>query len=425
VIRRRPSGWVGPSLISLAAILFARVAAAQSPAPLPHQVYVWQRAWTGPVREAVTQHATNFERLVALAAEVSWRGRQPSLTRVALDYAALAGAKTPVGLALRIGPWPGPFSTNDTAATFLTSLAAALVEEAKAKGVIPCELQIDFDCAASKLDGYRVWVEAIRRKVAGTPVAITALPSWLNEGSFPALAGAADGYVLQVHSLDRPAALDAPFTLCDPEAARRAVERAGRIGAPFRVALPTYGYLLAFDAAGCFAGLSAEGPGRDWPEGAQLREARTDPVQMAQLVQTWNTNRPAALRGIIWYRLPVQGDTLNLRWPTLAAIMEARIPRTDARAESRRVEPGLVEISLVNHGELDLSSRLAVEVLWQSARLVAGDGSSGFDLVDGGPSTVQFQTTSKTYRLPAGEKQVIGWLRLSEEREVQLEIKGN
>jgi hypothetical protein len=123
--------------------------------------------------------------------------------------------------------------------------------------------------------------------------------------------------------------------------------------------------------------------------------------------------------------LPVQGDTLNLRWPTLAAIMAARIPRADARAESRRVEPGLVEISLVNHGELDLSSRLAVEVRWQNARLVAGDGSSGFDLVDGGPSTVQFQTTAKSYRLPAGEKQVIGWLRLSEEREVQLEIQSN
>ena len=425
MIRRRPFGWFGPSLISLAAILFPRAAAAQPPPPLPHQVYVWQRAWTGPVREAVAQHATNFACLVALAAEVSWRSQQPALARVSLDYAALAEAKIPVGLALRIGPWPGPFSTNDPAATFLTSLAAALVEEAKAKDLIPSELQIDFDCAASKLDGYRVWVEAIRRKVAGTPVAITALPSWLNESSFPALAHAADGYVLQVHSLERPADMDAPFTLCDPGAARRAVERAGKIGAPFRVALPTYGYLLAFDAAGHFAGLSAEGPGRDWPEGAQLREARTDPVAMAQLVQEWNSNRPAALRGIIWYRLPVQGDTLNLRWPTLAAIMAARFPRTDARAESRRVEPGLVEISLVNHGELDLSSRLAVEVRWQTARLVAGGGSSGFDLADEGPSTVQFQTMSKTYRLPAGEKQVIGWLRLSQEREVQLEIKEN
>jgi len=30
------------------------------------------------------------------------------------------------------------------------------------------ELQLDFDCAESKLDGYRVWVEAIRSRLAPT-----------------------------------------------------------------------------------------------------------------------------------------------------------------------------------------------------------------------------------------------------------------
>ena len=39
---------------------------------------------------------------------------------------------------------------------------------------------------------------------------------------------------------------------------------------------------------------------------------------------------------------------------------------------SRRVESGLVEISLANAGELDVSSRLAVEVRWSKARLIAG-----------------------------------------------------
>jgi hypothetical protein len=420
-----PSGRLCLRAVAVAALFFHRHAAAQAPAPLAHQVYVWQRAWTPPVLAALANRGTNFERIVPLAAEVTWRGQQPSLARVPLDYAALAAAKVPVGLALRIGPWAGSFASNDPAASFLTSLAGALVGEARAGGVNPVEVQIDFDCAASKLDGYRVWVQAIRRQIAPTPVAITALPAWLNQPSFPALAGAADGYVLQVHSLERPAGMDAPFSLCDPEAAKRAVARAGQIGLPFRVALPTYGYSLAFNKAGSFAGLSAEGPDRNWPADFQLREVRTDPVQMAQLVQFWSANRPAAMRGIIWYRLPADGDTLNLRWPTLAAIIAARIPTANLRAEPRRVEPGLLEISLVNDGELDLSSRLAVEVRWQNARLVAGDGSSGFDLADGDASTAQFQTTLKTHRLPAGEKQVIGWLRLSEDREVQLEIKRN
>jgi hypothetical protein len=53
---------------------------------------------------------------------------------------------------------------------------------------------------------------------------------------------------------------------------------------------------------------------------------------------------------------------------------------------------------------------------------VAGDGLGGFELLDGGLSSVKFQNRTPLWRLPAGEKQVIGWLRLSADREVQVEI---
>ena len=155
----------------------------------------------------------------------------------------------------------------------------------------------------------------------------------------------------------------------------------------------------------------------------RLREVPADPLELAQLVQLWSTNRPAPLRGVIWYRLPVAGDNLNWRWPTLGAIMAGRLPRESYRAEPHRVEPGLVEISLVNGGELDISSRLAVRVRWQNTRLVAGDGLRGFALVEGGSSTVTFQTRTEPCRVPAGEKQVIGWLRLSQDREVEIEME--
>jgi len=391
--------------------------------PLKHEAYVWQRAWTEPVREAVTQHAARFSGLTLLSAEVSWRAGQPQVIRVPLDYGILTNAPCPVGLALRIGPCPAPLSTNASTTSFLADLAGSLIAEAKSRGLTPRELQVDFDCAESKLERYRVWVEAFRRKVAPVPLVITALPSWLEQPAFKRLATAADGYVLQVHSLQRPRALDVPFTLCDPAAARRAVERAARIGVPFRVALPTYGYLTAFDAKGRFIGLSAEGPSKTWPGSVQLREVRANPLELAQLVQLWATNRPAAMWGVIWYRLPVTGDILNWRWPTLGAIIGQRLPRESSRVEARRVEPGLVGISLINDGELDISSRLSIRVRWHNARLVAGDGLRGFDLVDGGPSTVIFKTRTEPCRLPAGETQVIGWLRLSEDREVDIEME--
>jgi hypothetical protein len=395
----------------------------QAASPLTHEAYIWQRAWTEPVREAITQHASRFSGLTVLSAEVSWKGKQPQVIRVPLDYSILTNTPCPVGLALRIGPCPASVSTNDTTIAFLADVAASLIAEAKSHRLAPRELQIDFDCAESKLEGYRAWVEALRRKVAPMPVSITALPSWLDQPAFKRLAAAADGYVLQVHSLQRPHAYDAPFTLCDPAAARRAVERAAQIGIPFRVALPTYGYLTAFDARGRFVGLSAEGPSKTWPAGVQLREVRANPLELAQLVQLWATNRPTALRGVIWYRLPVADDTLNWRWPTLGAIVTGRFPRESIRVETRRVEPGLVGISLINEGELDISSRLSIRVRWRKARLVAGDGLRDFELVEGGPSTVKFQTRTEPCRVPAGETQVIGWLRLSEDREVQSELE--
>jgi hypothetical protein len=129
------------------------------------------------------------------------------------------------------------------------------------------------------------------------------------------------------------------------------------------------------------------------------------------------------MRGVIWYRLPVSDDILNWHWPTLGAIVAGRSPRESVRVETRRVEPGLVQVSLINEGELDISSRLSLRVRWQNARLVAADGLRDFELVDGGPSTVKFHSRTKSWRLPAGGNQAIGWLRLSEDREVQIEME--
>jgi hypothetical protein len=114
---------------------------------------------------------------------------------------------------------------------------------------------------------------------------------------------------------------------------------------------------------------------------------------------------------------------LNWRWPTFSAILQSRIPRKSVRVETHRVEPGLTEVRLVNDGEIDISSRLAVQTRWQDTRLVAGDGLHGFELAERGLSSARFETGQQHYRLPAGEKQVVGWLRLSEDREVQVEIE--
>ena len=125
-----------------------------------HEAYIWQRAWTESVQHAVVEHGKAFAGLVALKTEVSWRDGKPQVVRVPVRYEALVRVGRPVGLALRIGPHAAPFA--GTNAVLVSDLAREIIADARGAGLSPSELQLDFDCATSKLEGYRVWVEAVR-----------------------------------------------------------------------------------------------------------------------------------------------------------------------------------------------------------------------------------------------------------------------
>jgi hypothetical protein len=200
-----PIGVSAALLCAAGALWIARPAGGpRSSGPLPSEAYVWQRRWGPEVHDAALRGARSRLGLVVLAAEVSFEGGRRRIARAPLDHSILASAGGSPGLALRIGPCPGPFGLEDEITLFLAGLARDLVVEARRGGLEPGELQIDFDCAASKLRGYAVWVEAIRRATAPTPVAVTVLPSWMGHEGFRELVEASPRYVLQVHSLGLP-----------------------------------------------------------------------------------------------------------------------------------------------------------------------------------------------------------------------------
>jgi Protein of unknown function (DUF3142) len=417
--------------------------------PLPHEAYVWQRAWTPPVVEAVQAHTAGFARLVVLGAEVGWQSRpgtgDAQVTWVPLRgdvLRALPRERFRLGLALRVGPYRGPFAADDAAGRLVRDTALALVGEARAQGLDPAEIQLDFDAAESQLDGYRTWVESIRHALRrpgapAVPVTLTALPSWLPHAAFTRLARASDGFVLQVHSLERPAHADTPVALVDPGAARRWVEQAARAGVPFRVALPTHGYRLAFDGRGRFLGAAAE-QGRILSSaggGARVRELRADPEAVAGLVRAWTEGeeaRPALLQGILWYRLPTPDDELNWPWPTLAAVMHGRVPRGALAVRVHALEPGLVEIEVVNTGDADLAlegSDLAVIARWRAAapdgpapRVLALDAVGGFDARQA-PGSVRLTALARASRLGPGERRLVSWIRFSTPARVSADVE--
>lgn len=391
--------------------------------PLAQDVYVWQRDWKPAVSEAVAARGAAFRRGVVLGAEIGWRGG-PQVVEVPFRADPLRSFPAGVGLALRVGSYSGPFRADDAAMAVVRGAATGLVARARAAGLEPVELQVDFDAAESRLDGYRVWAGELKRAVAPVPLTLTALPAWLDRRGFGELVRAVDGYVLQVHSLARPKSAVEPFALCDPVAARRAVERAGRLGVPFRVALPTYGYLLAFGTNGAFLGASAEGPSPARPEGTRYRELAADPRALAHLVADWTRDRPAAMSGLIWYRMPVPGDRWNWRWPTLASVMAGRAPEARLVVSERRdaaAGPGLHEIVLRNDGTADHHGPVRVGAGWSGTAAVGMDGVRGFRVEAAGPEEILF--TQPICRLPAGESAIIGWVRLEAETSLRLDVR--
>ena len=389
---------------------------------LPHQAYVWQRQWTDSLKDSIRKHGQEFDRLVALGAEISFRENRPEVIYTEADYKLLQDLECEVGIALRIGSFSGPFRPDDETTRLIAETASRLLKKAKESSLEPVELQIDFDCATSKLPGYRTWMEALR-PVVKAPLTFTALPTWLDSREFPALAKASDGFVLQVHSLERPSGPDETIHLCGSALALAAVEKASRIGVPFRVALPTYGYVVAFDAQGKFAGISAGSLAGVSPKG-RIREVRSDPVAIAGLVAAWQKEKPVPMDGIIWYRFPSEDDRLNWRWTTLNAIMQGRVPYGQLIAAVESPKMRLWEVHLLNQGDADASLDVCVVANWGAGSLVASDSLQGFMV--GNVTTNRIELRLAQNALPTvlapGEKRMIGWMRLTEDTEVKVYV---
>ncbi len=390
------------------------------------EIYVWQRqAARAEVGAAIREFAPRVEGFCVLAAEVSWRGGRMATVRPRLDYAALIAARRPVGLALRVGAFAGPFAGDDATARALAALARALLTEARGAGLEPAELQIDFDCAESKLAGYRLWLGALRAAAGGARLGFTALPVWLRHAEFTALARAADSFVLQVHALEKPTGPETPFTLCDPERALAWARQAGAAGVPFRVALPTYGYALHFDATGRFVALAAEGPGVAAPPGGRLRVVRSDAPELARLARRLADDPPPQCTGVIWFRLPVAGDRLNWSAETMRVVLGGGIPERKLIGEVQRPEPGLAEIFLVNAGQTTEPLPARIDLSAGDARPLAVDNLGGFQLVmaQGRVQGIERAAgASEEASLAPGARMLIAWLRHAHEVPVTVSL---
>ena len=387
--------------------------------PFTQQAYVWQMQWNEAVHRAIDQSQPHVDGFMLLAGEVGYDGKDFTFLPASPD---LQGISKPLTVVLRIR---GEFSKGlkqhhvPSAVEYilarLTPWLSAKDGDASRPGV-----QIDFDCPTSALLEYAGFLQALRTSLSDTHLSITALPDWLNSEAFPKLLAHVDYFVLQVHSLDTPTTMDAPYTLCDPKKAVRAVERASRIGVPFYIALPTYSYRLLFDQQGRFRSIIAEQTAQSPAPGMTVKDVSADPAVLAQLARQWRDHPPDNCLGLAWFRLPVEGDKRNLPWPAFAALLKGDTPKTAFTAEMRQPEPGLYELWLSNSGDYAPSCPVSFEVRWNKDAVLAYDIIGGFKGRGSlGQNTVQVEGPAPEANVPP---KVVGWFRVRPEHNEDKEV---
>ena len=391
---------------------------------LPHECYVWQRVWNEDLRDSIQRAQPDLKGFTVLAAEIDVRPDSRQQQIMSVDYPFLSTLSVPVGLAIRINPYSGSFDKDAPASQSIHRIIKKVLEKARDAGFKPSEIQIDYDCAESKLAGYRQWIQALKKSFHSHPITITALPSWMNRRQFKKLARDCDGYVLQVHSLEKPNSIQEKVQLCNPTRAIKWVQQAERFGVPFRVALPTYGYLVAYDQQGQFIGLTAEGVEPPWKHDSQIKTVLSDPYEIANLIKAIRAKHPKNLSGFIWFRLPVDSDVLNWQWHTLQRLVQNQPLTERINVLLDWPQPGLVEVYLVNAGDVDRTDSFAVQLSFQNSCLAA-DGLRGYAVVRHSAEVLLFASESQDglERLRAREKIKIGWCRFDKETEVKADVQ--
>jgi hypothetical protein len=411
-------------ILGLAILLLKQKPAESKFVPPRHECYIWQRAWTDELQMSILKAAEHIHTFIGLAAEVDVRPGRQQRQMIPVDHSFLSRLQEPAGLAIRINPYSGPFGPDADATKYLIQTIQDVLASAKELDFTPSEVQIDYDCAESKLAGYCAWVKQLKQAFPEYPITITALPSWMKQREFKRLIQSSDGYVLQVHSLEKPQTFDQKVVLCDPKRVLAWVQQAERLGVPYRVALPTYGYLVAYDEQGQFFGLSAEGLMPGWPRKTRVKTILSNPKEIAAILQEIQTLSPKHLSGIIWFRLPVPSDQLNWQWHTLECVIQGQTLTEKIEAVCDWSEPNLAEIYLVNSGDVDVSGWISVSLAFEGSCLAA-DGLLGYAVIEDkkGGLLVRPDTLDAGWRIRSQEKIKIAWCRFDREMEVNADVQ--
>ena len=363
------------------------------PVSVVHEAYVWQRQWDDALRTALVESRDfiGAVRVLALQRDDAARWVEP-----APDLAALAADGRAVTAVVRID---GRLAPDDAPATL--DRIVALAARWREAGVVLSGVEIDHDCATARLDAYAAWLARLRAALpASLRLSVTALPAWRSAPALSRVFDAVDETVLQVHAV-----LDPAQGLFVRAQAREWIDAwSRRATKPWLVALPAYGAALRLDADGEVIAVESERALASKAD--EVREMTVDPREVAALLRELVARPPPRWHGVVWFRLPREGDRRTWKLATLRAVAQARPLIVDLRVMLRPAANGALDVVATNAGLVDAS---LPSVLRVDRPCQAGD-AIGVYRYEAGTARQYFRRTTRA-TLRAGGERVIGWLR--------------
>lgn len=371
-------------------MLAAGLVRAAPPSASNHEAYVWQRRWTPELAQAVADAADVFAAYRVLVGEIDARGA----VAVAVDWPALATAKRPVVLVLRL-PGTSPRVDPDAVAMVLRAAQAA----ARSAHVGVAGIEIDHDCARSQLPAYATLLRTLRARVAVPKWSITALPDWLQSTALTDVLAEVDASVLQVHAVAKPG-----NGLFDAAQALRWMRAYAEVTPkPFRVALPAYATRVTQATDGRILAIESDAATMPIFDEA-ARELVVDPRRVAVVLRRLRESPPPRFDGIVWFRLPLVSDRRAWSIDTLRAVIAGEAMHRPLRAERVRIGTGPnVDVVLRNDQRVDVLAPPAVTV---PRGCHDGEGVAGYRFDS---ARARFDSSAPPLLKP-GASRTIGWV---------------
>ncbi|MFC0226009.1 DUF3142 domain-containing protein [Serratia aquatilis] len=392
---KRWAAMAGALLLALAAWAAGHYQAVHSLKTWDQQVYLWQRVWTPEHATALAASHELFSTLRVLGLQVHPRD---GLREVAVNRDLLRQDGRPLWLVVRLDG-----QLQQLNVTVIHQHLLQQLQRWQSAGLTVIGIEIDHDAATARLAEYQHFLQQLRQQLpASLQLGITVLPTWLTSPVLPDVLQQVDSSVLQVHAVLSP-----EQGLFDGQLALSWVRQFARISPrPFRVALPAYGIgLIGFDAQG--AQVESEASLR---VAGHTEELTVAPQQIASFLQQLALLKPRHLRGIVWFRLPLEGDRRAWSMATLRAVIQQQPLSTRWRVEFLPQQNGLYDLNIQNSGPID--APLPREIRIQATGCLAADAVGNYQLA-GASEPLRF-IRIRGDQLRAGQSRPLGWLHCQE-----------